>query len=149
MNMNQITDARNRDFANRCLDIFKAEYSGGRILPLREIVERAIAQPPKSFYVSYDRASLLMHRAERLGIDRVFGKGAGRGLWKELYETVKALQERHPGLSMAMALCHAINFCRPSRFHITPDTGVRILSGRRYTRMADSNEHSYFKSHLL
>lgn len=131
MKRKQITQARNDDFLRCCVEIFRKDYAEGRVRPLASIVERALRVRPRSYYITYDCASAKLHRIEREGFDAVVRGGEARGLWLDLAGEVARVRAANPGISFSMALAHALNFCRPRRFYISPDTAMRILAPYR------------------
>lgn len=119
---------RNEDFIRRCITIFKSDYAAGAIKPLDSVIERALGSRPHCHYLDYDTASEKLHQIRRLGIDNVVCNPEARAMWTELAAQVDEARQRSPDCSFHKALAFVLNFMRPSRFFITPDTARRILS---------------------
>lgn len=126
--MKDLILARNGDFRRRCIRIFNSDYNEGAIRPLDSVLERAINTRPLCHYLSYDTASKRLHAIRRHGLTNVVKEKIARQMWAELAGQVSEIMSQHPDKSFEKALSFVLNFCRPSRFHISLDTARRIVA---------------------
>lgn len=125
--MNSHTAERNRNFIELCLSIIRREQRAGKSPGLAAVVSEALAQPPRCHYVAYDRASEVLHRFERSGLDGIASDSLQRSRWLELYAQVRQAMDGPRKLSFDKALSFVLAFRRPSRFYIHPARAIRLL----------------------
>lgn len=122
-----LTEARNADFRQKCVLLFERDMRQGIVRPLDDVIESALALQPLSHYVNFDLARRHMVEIRRYGISAVFREDNARRQWSEIWMQVQSFLATHPRKSLDDALSFVLNFCRPSRFYISYDTGRRIL----------------------
>ena len=126
--MKNLTKNRNAEYARRCIEIFERHPRPGGARPPAEVLTLRPAMRPHSHYLSYDTASSKLHAIERHGIDSLVAGENTRALYTELGAQVADVMSKRRKLSFDQALSFVLNFCRPSRFHMSLDTARRIIT---------------------
>lgn len=93
--------------------------------PLREIFAEAAAQPCTRFWVSEERAILVMKQMMRgESIETMNPKK--QEMYREIYGRVCRIMEREPGYSLIDATCEAVNSPAPE-FYLTAKSAKVII----------------------
>lgn len=122
------TSLRNKDLIARARHIAYKARMEGRSLTLDALAEATRASQPLHFYQNYDRASQVLHRIERCGINAIVASAENRAMWLDLYMKVEKVLATRPRLNFSQALTHVLVFGRPDRFYLQKDTVRRLIS---------------------
>ena len=125
--MNNINTLKNRELATLAQRIVRRAVAEKRPVSYSSLCDEILATRPMHFYVSYDRASKILHRIERTGVENIALSGSSRGMWIDLYGQVRNIMEARPRLNFSQALTQALYFARPMRLYMTKDALYRLL----------------------
>ena len=124
--MKTATQARDDEFIAICKEIISRNIASGRHSSLAIVIDEAIHRRPRCHYVSYERASRILHYIDTCGSTALRSRLAALK-WIELYNQVKASMEGPRRLTFDQALTFVLSFQRPSRFYITLSRALRLL----------------------
>lgn len=128
-NMKNSTDTRllRRDLVRAAREILdmRARSGIGPELSLRALAALALAQRPRAHYISFDRASAVVH-AWRRGVKP--RKHELRCLVEALDKAICDFQSIRPHLSFTSALALVLSVKRPDRFYLSVDSAQDILA---------------------
>jgi len=125
-----ITNLRNKHIVNfMARQVVKAAKTG-RTLTDKELIESVMTARPAMHYVSYEKASRILHLIDREGvenIDKLRTSLSVRQKWLEMYCQVKDVMGRRKKCTFGQALTFVLHFCRPSSFYVSEDTVRRLI----------------------
>ena len=124
--MKTATQARDNEFIAICKEIISRNIASGRRSSLVLVIDEAIHRRPRCHYVSYERASRILHYIDACGSTAIRSRLSALK-WLELYNQVKETMNGPRGLSFDKALSFVLSFKRPSRFYITHARALRLL----------------------
>ena len=120
-----------RDFVEDLSAAFKqAEQEAGIYLRWTKkitLLERAINKPAKSFYVSMEEGTRMIHQIEKKGISEVKDSPLTNQKYNDLYREYLRLKERFTELPDLAVIRMAIEQPAP-RFYVRPQTAGLILN---------------------
>lgn len=116
---------RNRQLVNIARRLLAQEQARGNNLSFSELVDMVLATRPSGHFVEYDRASRMM-RALATGRN-VLLTPTSRAQYAEIADQVAEARRQNSRMNYSRALSFVLQFKRPSRFYIEPDTLKRIL----------------------
>lgn len=107
------------------LRTFRLHLMQEGMVRLPECAERTVMSPTSRFWVSRERATLVMYGLLRgKGLDGM--SPTRREMYGEIYRRVLAAREEHPGWSVADLTDYVVRQPAP-RFYLTPKSAVVIL----------------------
>lgn len=125
--MNKVNNCRRNDIITFAYRILRSAAARGKHLTMNELCDEVLKCRPLHYYVSFDRASRIIHSIDR-GINTgVPTQSETAAMWNDMYAQIQELRARRPQLSLTQAMSQTICFLRPKRFYITRDALRRIL----------------------
>ena len=91
------------------------------------LLERATHKPAKSFYVSLEEGTRLIHQIEKNGISGVKNSVLTSLKYNDLYRVYQVLREKNPNVPDLALIQLAVDSPAP-RFYIRPQTAGLILN---------------------
>lgn len=110
----ELETERNRDL----MRVYKADISSCETILLDEVWKRMAQAPSSRFWVSEERASIVVSRIMK-GDNLSYMRHQKREMFMEIYRRVVALQKRHPRMSISQCCMEVVNSPAP-RFYMTP-----------------------------
>ena len=115
-------------------DVFKDITSGTDYILLPEIARRVVTQRARRFYVSEERAALVVSSMSK-GRDIQSMTPTKQRMYREIYRRVHRLKRENPGITLNDAVTIVVNQEAPE-FYITPGTAIVILHRARKAHRA-------------
>lgn len=126
-NMKNVNDCRRNDMVTLAHRILRSAAARGKHLTMNELCDEVLKCRPLHYYVSFDRASRIIHSIDRGATGRLPTQSEAVAMWNDMYEQIQELRARRPQLTLTQAMSQTICFLRPKRFYITHDALRRIL----------------------
>lgn len=125
--MSKINNCRQNDMITFAYGILRSATARGKRLTMNELCDEVLKCRPLHYYVSFDRASRIIHAIDRGIPTGVPTQSETSAMWHDMYEQIQELRAQRPKLTLTQAMSHTICFLRPKRFYITRDAVRRIL----------------------
>lgn len=124
--MKRSTIARNNDLLSNALRIVHHCRKQGIKLDIKSLTRLTLACHPQNYYLSFSRAFDIVETYRRKG-EKGFCNESSIAQAKELYDNVQKVKQRKPKTTIIDAISFTLNFMRPSRFHISEASAIRII----------------------
>lgn len=117
--------------ARRGMELLKAvreEKGKQKIIVMPRVMAAAVRHPCSRFWVSEERAAVVVSQCLRFGTDRALSgmRQSKRDMFLEIFRRCSALMEQDPRLSVASAAFEAVNSPSPC-FYLEPGTARSLL----------------------
>lgn len=119
-------ELRNRAFVKQAMAILARHLQAGERLTRRQLVEKALASRPPSYFMEQDQVALVLGILD--GKPDFRPSTERQAMWLELKKKVADLTDGPRRLRRCQAISFVLNFTRPSRFFISPKTADRLLA---------------------
>lgn len=125
--MKRINNCRRNDMITFAYRILRSAAARGKHLTMNELCDEVLKCRPLHYYVSFDRASRIIHSIDRGIKAGVPAQSEAAAMWNDMYAQIQELRTSRPQLTLTQAMSQTICFLRPKRFYITRDALRRIL----------------------
>lgn len=123
--MQTLTELRNRAFVKQALAILSRHMRAGERITRRQLVEKALASRPPSYFINQDQVSIVLSAIDRMPD---FKPASERhAMWLEIRNRVRNLMEGPRKLRRHEAVSFVLNFTQPSRYFISHKTADRLI----------------------
>lgn len=119
--MLQITERRNRDL----MSVFRCQLGKCDQIKLREVIREVINSPSKRFWVSEERAAIVVSRMMK-GDNLAYMTPTKREMFREIYTRSMLVREENPDMSLFDIMCIVVQQQAP-KFYLTEKSAVVII----------------------
>ena len=121
-----LTRLRNKELLHDYRRALCEAYNSNIIINRRELVRQVLLNGRPHYYVNFDHAyNVIMHINAKSEVTKK--TQLKQAMWREIYQKVKAEQEKCPSLSLSAALSRVLATERASRYYISENYAYKYL----------------------